>query len=76
MTQTLKINVARPLTAEQLEKVQAYAESLLANQPQAKGDEYVDVDAIRGIFAGLGGNKSDKELIRESWDEIASKYDD
>jgi hypothetical protein len=76
MTQTL--NVTKPLTDEEQRKVQAFAEQLIAhrsveNTPQ--GQQHVNVDALHGMFAGLGGDKTTKELIREAWDEIAAKYD-
>lgn len=77
MTQTL--NLTQPLTDDERKKVQDYAESLIAGRANAQAKsapKYVDVDALMGMFAGMGGDKSDKELIREAWDDIAAKYDD
>jgi hypothetical protein len=36
---------------------------------------YIDVDRLIGLCAGMGGDKSDKQLIREAWDEVVDKYD-
>ena len=77
MTQAL--NLTQPLTDDERKKVQNYAESLIANRGPSEGKsapKYVDVDALLGMFAGMGGDKSDKQLIREAWDEISAKYDD
>jgi hypothetical protein len=75
MTQT--IDVTRPLTEDERQRVQAHAEALIASRPVGtdKCTERIDVDGLYGMFAGLGGNKSDKELIREAWDEQLAKYD-
>lgn len=78
MTQTL--HLTQPLTDDERKKVQAYAESLIAHRPGSEATKsapkYVDVDALMGMLAGMGGDKSDKELVREAWDEIIAKYDD
>jgi hypothetical protein len=81
--------LAEKLTPTQLKEVEDFAEFLItrcavrnadptptssavAQQPPANR---INVDALIGMFAGMGGDKSDKELIREAWDEIAAKYD-
>ena len=76
MTQTLQLEIERPLTAQEREDVQAYVRALLARRTATadEGDRYIDVDAIRGLFADMGGDKGDKELIREAWDAETDKY--
>ena len=81
MTQMLE--TTKPLTDEERRQVQTYAEFLISRrggpaatvEPRNPEPNRVNVDAIIGMFAGMGGDKSDKELIREAWDEIAAKYD-
>jgi hypothetical protein len=73
MTQTF--HVTKPLTDDERRKVQAYAETLIASRPSAPVAGRIDVDALYGMFAGMGGDKSDKELVREAWDEQLAKYD-
>ena len=83
MTQILNLNVSRPLTADERQQLQTYAESLVARQessgpprqPDLDQTSRINVDALVGLCKGMGGDKSDKELIREAWDEIAKKYD-
>jgi hypothetical protein len=36
----------------------------------------IDVAGLIGLRKGMGGDKSDEELIREAWDEIAAKCAD
>jgi hypothetical protein len=75
--------LAAQLTPAQVKKVEDFAESLIA-PPAAVRDERggdgsgpnrINVDALLGLCAGMGGNKSDKELIREAWDEVVDKLD-
>ena len=81
MTQTLE--TTKPLTDDERRQVQNYAEFLIARReaaaasadPQDRKPNRINVDALIGMFAGMGGDKPDKELIREAWDEIAAKYD-
>jgi hypothetical protein len=76
VTQTFQ--VTQPLTEDERRKVQAYAESLIASRPvNAPGSAAgrIDVDALYGMFAGIGGDKSDKELLREAWDDQLAKFD-
>lgn len=78
MTQRLDIELERPLTEEERKKVQAFAASLVtskSNRVVTQQPTHVEVEALLGMFAGMGGAKTDKELIREAWDEIAAKYD-
>jgi hypothetical protein len=68
------------LTAEERRKVQAFAESLIANRTAGDGKNgrpnRIDVDKLYGMFADIGGDKTDKELLRESWDDVLKKFDD
>jgi hypothetical protein len=76
MTQTF--HVTKSLTDDERRKVQDYAETLIANRPAnapAPAPGSIDVDALYGMFAGMGGDKSEKELIREAWDDQLAKYD-
>jgi hypothetical protein len=79
MTQTLE--TTQPLTTDERRQVQDYAEFLISRREsraataQDQRPNRINVDALIGMFAGMGGDKSNKELIREAWDEIAAKYD-
>ena len=75
MTQTLDIQTPRPLTPDERKKVQAFAESLVVGRASDSGAPRVNVDALLGMFAGLGGDKSDDELVREAWDDVIAKYE-
>ena len=77
MTQTLETTA--PLTDDERRMVQAYAESLIARRHAAASpapSARINVDALYGMCAGMGGDKPDKELIREAWDDLLKKYDD
>jgi hypothetical protein len=79
--------LAAKLTPAQVKEVEDFAEFLLAQRngrspiatrepaQQNQTANRINVDALIGMFAGMGGDKSSKELIREAWDEIAAKYD-
>jgi hypothetical protein len=63
MTQTLEIQTPRPLTVDEQKKVQAFAVSLVGGgrvDVRGPGATHVNVDALLGMFAGLGGDKSDR----------------
>jgi hypothetical protein len=74
------IELASKLTPAQLREIEDFAAFLIARPapPAPTADaqpKYIDVDAIAGMFAGMGSDKSDKELVREAWDEIAAAYE-
>jgi hypothetical protein len=73
--------LATKLTPAQVKEVEDFAEFLISRAPdeaesaRSNGGPGVNVAALTGLCRGMGGDKSDKELIREAWDEIAAKYD-
>lgn len=75
MTQLFE--VVEKLTPSDRELVKDFAELLLTRKAQARADArgpvYVDVDAIAGMFKGMGGDKSSVELVHEAMDEWAEK---
>ena len=80
MTQLIETNI--PLTEDELRQVKNFAEFLLARRAKPPGlgtaqssRKYVNVDALMGLCKGMGGDKSDKELIREAWDDVIDKLD-
>lgn len=74
MTEVLEIT--SPLTEDERRQLREFAELLIARRKSSPTTQkHVDVAAIRGMFAGLGGEKTDKELVREAWDDITNKYD-
>lgn len=80
MTQQLEVNV--PLNEEELKQVKDFAEFLVsrrgfkaATPAREARQKYVNVDALMGLCKGMGGDKSDKELIREAWDSVIDKLD-
>ena len=80
MTQTLQVKTA--LTPEELKQVQDFAEFLVSRRisrpvtPSREGRaNNIDVDALMGLCKGMGGDKSDKELIREAWDSVIDKLE-
>jgi hypothetical protein len=68
------------LTSDQLQEVEDFAE-FLATRPRPAGpgtprhSKPIDVDALVGLCKGMGGDKTDKELIREAWDDLLDKYE-
>ena len=73
------VETTTPLTAEERRQVQDFAEFLISrrngNSPQAEKPKGIDVDGLIGLCKGMGGDKSDKELVREAWDDLLKKYD-
>ena len=76
--------LAAKLTPAQLKEVEDFAEFLLSRQmqaaqpqekqPRAARGEYLDVDAIAGMFAGLAPEKTAVELAHEATEIRAAKY--
>lgn len=73
---TQLIEVSEQLTEDERRRVQAFAQELLARRaaPAAEAPQ-IDVDRLYGMFAGLGGDRPDKELLRQAWDEHLAKHD-
>jgi hypothetical protein len=72
--------LAAKLTPIEVKEVEDFAEFLIArggsrNKAVPSGGR-IDVDALIGMFEGMGGDKSDKELIREAWDDVIAKYEE
>ncbi len=67
------------LQPEEIREVEAFAE-LLLNRHNASGSsnksEYLDVDQVAGMLAGLAPEKTAVELSHEAIDARASKYRD
>lgn len=73
--------VAR-LTPTQVKEVEDFAEFLFSrggrealSAPPESADrpKYVNVEALIGLCAGMGGDRSGKELIREAWDGVVEE---
>ena len=73
--------LATQLTLAQLKEVVDFAEFLLACPSSfpstALQDHFqkVDVNGLTGLCKGMGGDMTDKELIREAWGGIVAKSD-
>jgi hypothetical protein len=67
--------LAEKLTPSQVKEVEDFAEFLASRQSAAEPPRFVNVDALLGMCKGMGGDKSDKELIREAWDAVVDKLD-
>lgn len=68
--------LAAKLTPAQVKEVEDFAEFLLSQRPVAPlgaPTDRINLDALMGLCKGMGGDKSDKKLIREAWDDIAAK---
>lgn len=65
------------LTPEQVKAVEDYAESLARDNEAGAGtrSKFINADALVGLLKGMGGDKTDDELIKEAWDSIIEKYD-
>ena len=80
MTHVLEIN--GQLTPDELKQVKAFAEFLISRRrpdlPTATESrpKYINVDALMGMCRGMGGDRTDDELIREAWDHVIDKLDD
>jgi hypothetical protein len=73
---TRLLELVEQLNETDREKVKDFAEFLLSRQarPQeAPREEYLDVDAIAGTFAGLAPEKSAVELAHEATEARAAK---
>jgi hypothetical protein len=72
-------DLVEKLTPQQIKEVEDFAEFLATRRRESSvtpvRPKYIDVDGLIGLCAGMGGDKSDKELIREAWDEVVDKYD-
>ncbi len=70
--------LATKLTPDQVREVEDFAEFLLSRpgrQVRPQREEYLDVDAVAGMFAGLAPDKTAVELVHESNETLAAKYD-
>ncbi len=74
--------IAGRLSPAQVKEVEDFAEFLLARRgllrPDGTGEKRLnrnDVDGMIGMLEGMGGDKSNKELIGEAWDDASAKYD-
>jgi hypothetical protein len=66
--------LAQKLSPAQLKAVEDFAAFLLT-RPATPGGKRMDVDSLIGLCKGMGGDKSDKALVREAWEEVVKKYD-
>ena len=74
--------LASRLTPAQLTEVEDFAaflgtrrDSAAATAADRQKSQFVDVDGLTGLCKGMGGDRSGKELVRESWDGIVAKHD-
>ena len=85
MTRLEKL-VAR-LTPIQVKEVEDFAEFLGVRAEGTNGAasatattlptpmNFIDVDKLMGMCAGMGGDKPDEELIREAWNGVIDKLE-
>ena len=81
---TRLLEIASRLTPAQLAEVEDFAEFLVARRDMVNGKfiraatpsppPYVNVDAVAGMCAGMGGDKTDVELVHEATDARVAKY--
>jgi hypothetical protein len=69
------VETTKPLTDEERRQVEAYAESLIAKRSASQRVHRMNTDGLIGLCEGMGGDKSDKELIREGWEDVVAKLD-
>ena len=76
--------LAAKLTPAQLKEVEDFAEFLVTRRaPETPAapttadvrPKYLNVDALVGLCAGMGGDKSSVELVHEAYQSRASKAD-
>ena len=69
--------LAAKLTPSQLQEVEDFAEFLAARGSDAGTARpiRIDVDSLMGLCQGMGGDKTEKELIREAWDGVVNKLE-
>jgi hypothetical protein len=79
---TRLLELTSKLTAEQLKKVENFAENLVRTNEQLDqnaalngGQKKIRFGSWVGCMAHVEPEKSDKELLREAWDDLLSKYD-
>lgn len=80
MTQTLYVDARRPLTAQEIERVQAYVDLLTADPEaprQVRPPNRIDWAAINALFADkpFGGDKTSVELVHEAMEAWADKLE-
>ena len=64
-------DLAMKLTPEQVKEVEDFAEFLAEKNAIRRADQkpvYLNVDAIAGMCAGMGGDKTSVELVHEAND--------
>lgn len=73
--------LAAELTPAQVKQLEDFAEFLIAREKQnaapARSGAHssgIEADQLMGLCKDMGGDKSDNELIRAAWDDIAAKY--
>ena len=75
--------LAARLTPAQLKEVEDFAAFLISRQGDpaassaapAAGERKITFEGWAGALAHVEPGKSNKQLIREAWDEIAAKHD-
>jgi hypothetical protein len=65
------------LTPSQLQEVEDFAEFLATRSPHgaAAHPSRINADGLMGLCEGMGGDKTDKELVREAWDGVVDKLE-
>jgi len=66
------------LSPAQLKEVEDFAEFLLSRKSSTSGgarSRFLDVDKIAGMFANLDPGKSSVDLVHETMERWAAKYD-
>jgi len=72
--------LAAKLTPAQLKEVEDFAEFLAVHDGSARKAaskkeplRLANIDALVGLCSGMGGDRTNKELIRQSWDDVVKK---
>jgi hypothetical protein len=69
--------LASKLSPDQLREVEDFAEFLTtrAGAPNRPPKSRINVDALYGLCSGMGGDKSDKDVVRDGWNGVVDKLE-
>lgn len=70
---TRLLELTSKLTPSELKQVEDFAEFLSKKNGHVShhaGATHVDISGLVGLCKGMGGDRSDDELIREAWDHV------
>ena len=84
MTQRLEIDAPRPLTEFERRQVQTYAAFLVAQAdspspdntvPKSREPRRISFEGWAGCLAGIEPEKSNKEFVRDAWEDLVKKWE-